>query len=466
MHLPDAVISLLEKEHVNYALIAEDENGDMVCKKPGFRREASCIARSVLLKGSKREEQIIIPSDSLLDLSALSSLLGSELHALESDKVSILVHSRHLETLPALPGLIQLHTLIDEKLKRLPVVYVQSGVPHYLLQLDQVEFRRMARAMDYVSATIPVQSIGMGPNDAGQDLEQIKAALNSHTSLKIRERLDETLQIPPMPANAQRILELRGKEDPELSELVQVIESDPALAARIVSYASSPFYGARGGIKSVKDAVVRVLGFDRVMNIALSLAVGQTLKVPNDQPRHELPYWEQAVFCAALMDRLAREIAGAARPEPGLAYLAGLLHNFGSLILAHVFPNDFSMTCRYIEASPHVSHAYIERHLISVTREQLAGTLLRSWKMPSAVCIAARNQENPEYDGAQYQYPNLVYLATRLISRWKTGDPTAYGIPTGLYQRLGLDEHVAEQIAYDVLAGADHLRAVALELAA
>lgn len=466
MHLPESVSKLLEKEHVNFVLVKEDSDGTISNDQENFRRDAACVARAVFLKGAKRDEQIIIPSDSLLDLSALSSLLGGDLHALEVDRVNILIHSRHLETLPALPGLIEFHTLIDEKLKRLPVVYVQSGIPHYLIQLEQTEFRRLARAMDYVSATIPVQSIGMDSGNTEKDLEQIKSALHNHTSLKIRERLDETLQIPPMPANAQRIMELREKGEPEIGELVEVVESDPALAARIVSYASSPFYGARGGIKSVKDAIVRVLGFDRVMNIALSLAIGKTLQVPEDHPRHELPYWEQAVFCAALMDRLAREIPSADRPEPGLAYLSGLLHNFGSLILAHVFPNDFSLTCRYIEASPHVSHAYIERHLISVTREQLASTLLRSWKMPSAVCIAARNQENPDYDGAQYHYPNLVFLATRLISRWKTGDTSAYPIPASLYQRLGIDEAGADRIAEDVLLEADHLREVALKLAA
>ena len=44
----------------------------------------------------------------------------------------------------------------------------------------------------------------------------------------------------------------------------------------------------------------------------------------------------------------------AQRPEAGLTYLAGLLHNFGYLLLAHVFPPHFSLICRHLEVNPHL----------------------------------------------------------------------------------------------------------------
>src|SRR5690625_7032213 len=61
-----------------------------------------------------------------------------------------------------------------------------------------------------------------------------------------------------------------------------------------------------------------------------------------------------------------------------MAYLGGLLHSFGYLILAEVFPPYFSQYCRLAEANPHVMPQTIERHLLGVTRDQLAGTLMRS----------------------------------------------------------------------------------------
>lgn len=54
-----------------------------------------------------------------------------------------------------------------------------------------------------------------------------------------------------------------------------MVETDPALAAQVVSWAASPYYASPGKIRSVEDAIVRVLGFDLVINLALGLALGK-----------------------------------------------------------------------------------------------------------------------------------------------------------------------------------------------
>lgn len=63
-----------------------------------------------------------------------------------------------------------------------------------------------------------------------------------------------------------------------------MVETDPALAAQVVSWAASPYYASPGKIRSVEDAIVRVLGFDLVINLALGLALGKTLSLPKDHP--------------------------------------------------------------------------------------------------------------------------------------------------------------------------------------
>lgn len=467
MNLPKSVENAMASASISFKAVEETE-GDALKAEDGssFKREAACIARLVFLQGPKGHVQTLIPSDALLDLSALEEAQGGKFSALDAEAVKGVYSGEGMDTLPGIPALAGFDTIVDEKLLRLPVVYVQSGVAHWLLQLEQGEFKRLLGNAEKIAITIPVGKIGLDPDDPNKDVEQIKAAVHNHTSLKIKELIEQTLEIPPMPSSAQKILEIRSSDEPDMDDLVKVVESDPALAAKVVSYAASPFYGAPGSIKSVQDAIVRVLGFDRVMNISLALAVGQTLNVPKEAPQDELPYWEQSVFCAALMDKLARSIPEENRPEPGLAYLCGLLHNFGTLIIAHVFPDNFSLTCRYIEASPHVSHAYIERHLISVTREQLASALLRRWKMPEPVCVAIRNQENPDYDGSHFEYSNLVFLATRLISEWKTGDLASFDVPASLYEHLGLTPAKAREIADEVLEASEELRDVARQMVA
>ncbi|WP_156509199.1 HDOD domain-containing protein, partial [Oleiphilus sp. HI0132] len=191
-------------------------------------------------------------------------------------------------------------------------------------------------------------------------LEQINQAIEKFTSLRIKQRLEDTLELPPLPQSAQEIIRLRSNPDAGADELADIIEKDPSLAAQVVSWASSSFYNAPGKIKSVHDAIIRVLGFDMVMNLAMGLALGRTLKVPKDEPKGYAPYWQQAMWLALGTTSILSKIDPTYRPSFGLSYLSGLLHNFGYLVLAHVFPPHFSLMCRYIEANPHLDSGYIE----------------------------------------------------------------------------------------------------------
>ena len=92
-----------------------------------------------------------------------------------------------------------------------------------------------------------------------------------------------------------------------------------------------------------------------------------------------------------------------------------MLHNFGYLLLAHVFPPHFSLICRHLEVNPHLCHSYVEQHLLGISREQIGAWLMRYWDMPDELCTALRFQHDPTYDGQYAEYPNLVCLAVRLL---------------------------------------------------
>ena len=198
--------------------------------------------------------------------------------------------------------------------------------------------------------------------------------------------------------------------------MAEIIERDPSLAAQVVSWASSSFYNAPGKIKSVHDAIIRVLGFDMVMNLAMGLALGKTLKVPQDQPAGYAPYWQQAMWMALGTTSLISKVEPKHRPSFGLSYLSGLLHNFGYLVLAHIFPPHFKLMCRYIEANRHLDTAYIEHFLLGITREQIGGQLMSVWNMPDEVITALRYQKSPGSADGHAQYASLLQLTHHLLA--------------------------------------------------
>jgi HD-like signal output (HDOD) protein len=207
--------------------------------------------------------------------------------------------------------------------------------------------------------------------------EEITQAVQAFTARRIQKRLEETIEIPPLADTAQKIIKLRVDPNATIDDITGVVETDPALAAQVVSWAASPYYASPGKIRSVEDAIVRVLGFDLVINLALGLALGKTLSLPKDHPQQATPYWQQSIYTAAVIEGLTRAMPRAERPEAGLTYLAGLLHNFGYLLLAHVFPPHFSLICRHLEVNPHLCHSYVEQHLLGISREQIGAWLMK-----------------------------------------------------------------------------------------
>ncbi|MCY1354100.1 HDOD domain protein [compost metagenome] len=162
-----------------------------------------------------------------------------------------------------------------------------------------------------------------------------------------------------------------------------------------------------------------------------------------------------------MIEGLTRAMPRAQRPETGLTYLAGLLHNFGYLVLAHVFPPHFSLICRHLEVNPHLSHGYIEQHLLGITREQIGSWLMRFWDMPEELSTALRFQHDPDYQGDNAAYPNLVCLAVSLLRNRGIGAGPEVAIPDDLFDALGLTREKAEDAVNKVLQAEVALRELA-----
>lgn len=236
------------------------------------------------------------------------------------------------------------------------------------------------------------------------------------TIRRIEQRLGKTLEIPPLSPTAQKILQLRSQPDVHVDQLTAIIESDPALAAQVMSWAASPLYATEVRICSIEDAIVRALGFDLVMNLALGLALGKKLILPSELQQANINHWKHALYSATLIEGLVRQMPAASRPEPGLAYLAGLLHTFGNLLLAYLFPHYFQLLQKQLDHNPQQSPQEVEMELLGMTRDDICVSLLHLWRMPEELTTAIAQQHNPNYSGPFLTYCRLLQLARLLLT--------------------------------------------------
>ena len=209
------------------------------------------------------------------------------------------------------------------------------------------------------------------------------------------------------------------------------------------------------------DAVSRVLGFDLVMNLAMGLSLGRALKQPQDHPEGYVDYWQQAIWQAQSAGILASMMPRGERPVFGLAYLGGLLHNFGHLVLAQVFPPHFKLVCRSLEVNPDIDSSVTEHYLLGITREQIAAQLMENWGMPDEVTLAIRYQKNPSYDGSHRVYARLLWLGRQLLTARGVALGAGEEVSQEFYDALGLDREQVEEQFDELVNSKDSVMAMA-----
>ncbi|MDZ3994671.1 HDOD domain-containing protein [Pseudomonas sp. Teo4] len=447
---PSVIKLLLEKLGVGYREVPEH---------PAL--PAASRVQAILLDDELGALMVLFPQSKLLDLKLLEELTGRKLRAVPVARLKQMLDKHNLKALPGIPALTSSPCLYEEKLLNNDALHIESGETGLLLEVAREDFRRMVKKASGGSFGQPVRDIRPNLDRPDDDSKEITQAVQAFTARRIQQRLEQTIEIPPLADTAQKIIKLRVDPNASIDDITGVVETDPALAAQVVSWAASPYYASPGKIRSVEDAIVRVLGFDLVINLALGLALGKTLSLPKDHPQQATPYWQQSIYTAAIIEGLTRAMPRAERPEAGLTYLAGLLHNFGYLLLAHVFPPHFSLICRHLEVNPHLCHTYVEQHLLGISREQIGTWLMKLWDMPEELSAAMRFQHDPSYDGEYSAFPNLVCLATRLLRSRGIGSGPQAEIPDELLERLGITRDKAEEVVNKVLEAETLLRELA-----
>jgi HD-like signal output (HDOD) protein len=404
------------------------------------------LLRMVLLNDGDGNLQVICGKNDLIDLEQLNKQLGRSLKLMKRrDQVRIRERAG-LRELPALPSLTGWPTVVDSRVDTLPAVALELQEQNLAMVMPADDFQLLTAKAPRMSFAVDPESIIVNLSDHNKDRDQFHTAIKKFTGLRIQQRLEDTLELPPLPETAQRIIHLRVNPNAVMGDLVDIVESDPSLAAQVVSWASSSFYAAAGQVRSVHDAVSRVLGFDLVMNLAMGLSLGRALKQPQDHPDGYVDYWQQAIWQAQSAGVLASMMPRGERPLFGLAYLAGLLHNFGYLVLAQVFPPHFKLVCRSLEVNPQIDSSVTEHYFLGITREQIAAQLMDNWGMPEEVTLAIRYQKNPDYTGPCSVYAKLLWLSRQLLTARGVALGAGEPVSQAFYDELGLDrEQVGEQ---------------------
>ena len=405
---------------------------------------AHALVRAVTLRDDEGVVVAILRHEDLLDFDALGRHLGRVLEPVPAESLQALFSDCDARCTPAIPTPYGVEVAVEAGVRQLDRLHLEPGRHTLLLEFATAEFLRIVEPAALAPFAVPPHALD--PRRIDRDLQRLSPA-------RIRRTVEQEIHdLPPLPGTALRILELGRNPRAGAGELAAVIESDAALAARVLKYANSPLYGFAGRIRDLKGAIARVLGFDFVFNLALGLSVGQTLRIPADGPLGLDAFWRHSLHCATLVERLSTKLPPELQPGRGTAYLAGLLHNLGILLIGHAFHNEFFLLNRYLQRDPEVPLATIEKRLLGVTHDEIGAWLLAAWHLPGELVIAARHHRDEDYWGEHAVCAQLVLLANRLLAAHGIGIERETHLPRATLEMLELDRDAVEPVAREVVA--------------
>lgn len=232
---------------------------------------------------------------------------------------------------------------------------------------------------------------------------------------EFRERLQKTEKLPPLTKVAHDLLRLRSKPDADVKDLVNIIDTDPVITLQVLRYCRLSHFGYGERIKSLSDAITMVLGYDRALLLAMGMSAGKSLTMQSHGVLGRQSFWQHSLQTAILCQELARQLSPSFKASPGVAYLGGLMHDIGFMLLGHMYPQEFAILNNTVEKYSHKEVRELELLCLGVSHDMVGLHLLRSWNMPEEICIAVGEHHFPEYGGRHSIYSQLVYLSNVLL---------------------------------------------------
>jgi HD-like signal output (HDOD) protein len=272
----------------------------------------------------------------------------------------------------------------------------------------------------------------------------------------LKEKLKMVAYLPTMPQVLFRVEQALKDENSAAGKIASIIREDPALTTSVLRVANSVIY--RGKLSSkisvVPQAVAR-LGFTEVRRICLTSAL---IRVFADYGKgiDHAAFWQHSVTVATatrLFQRYTRAPALMSNDELEDAFVAGLLHDVGILVMDQFFPEPFAKVRAYAEAEL-MPLARAETEILGIQHGEIGGLLLAEWNLPDRVVNAVTWHHDPDRAReANRRVAQLVHLADFVCVNQSVGDTLEGlydGFSPGAWHDLGLSVDEAPQMLEDL----------------
>lgn len=237
-------------------------------------------------------------------------------------------------------------------------------------------------------------------------------------ALSLRDLLsDESLQsavsalrdLPSPPAVYDDLVQELHSSEPSTQKVADIISVDVGLTVKVLQVASSGYFSVGRSISNPLEAVT-LLGIEKTSALVLSHGIAEQQPVPQIGGYSLERLWKHSVACGSLAQAIVLA-EGLDQKAADSAFVAGLLHDIGSLVIASNRPDDYEAI---IQASTYENAALLEaeRELLGATHGEIGAYLVGLWGLSDSISETIAYHHTPsDYQSSDFGVLTAVHVA-------------------------------------------------------
>jgi HD-like signal output (HDOD) protein len=204
-----------------------------------------------------------------------------------------------------------------------------------------------------------------------------------HTPNFINDIAAGRVELPTIPRVVQRLIAALRDPDVDSRKIGEALSQDPVLSAKVLRLANSSFFGGQRSMASI-DAAVAMIGTQALNRLIVACGVSSSFEeIPGIDLR---TFWRDALVAATAANKLAPRLEA----DPEGAYVCGLLHSTGHLILCQTYPDIANAMFMGFAVVRGAELAAIEMGAFGIDHPTVGALWIETLGFPEAVAATIR----------------------------------------------------------------------------
>ena len=253
----------------------------------------------------------------------------------------------------------------------------------------------------------------------------------------LRILTQKILKLPTVPPVADKIIQLVSSKASVVNSIVETIETDPAISAKVISFANAAFFRTGQPVTTIQDAVMKI-GFDNVKSIALGIALLTLFKGKQDKDEGGYHNINRHSMVVGVFSKEIVDFMGWSNHED--IFTNGLLHDLGLMVMNAFFPEIYARIEDKFKTG--MSFPDAENEVCGFTHGEIGVWLADKWNLPDNMCEVIQHHHNPSLSSSSATA--IVHLADIIAIKRGFGPMLRVGFEGPLdltaMQMLGINE--------------------------